>query len=577
MFSSAGVGPGLSWVALALYATPVMQMSRPPFRFAILGESHHLPAWAAEAIRHLLASGRAELVLFIRGAADAGLVMADAPRGDRGPGALYRLYEEMWLKRRSRALQTTDLRKELGQVEQIAWVTDHRRPHVSDDVLQKLRAHDLDFILALGSRAPRGALLNMARLGVWSFAHDRAPAPFLQEILAGAPRTRVSLDRLGIGPGEDVSLHQGFFGTCKGSWVNNVDSALLGCTDFCTRACAELSHAEDGELRREPNARPQVEMRAPGNRELVRFLLKSGSNTLAKLWELFFHVEVWNVGFTRASIQQILRDTQIDHGSVTWCKPHKPDHFIADPFVYSHEGEQHVLVEDYVLGKGRICRLVEPDAGEALGLTVDFDLPYHMSYPCTFCDEGEIYCIPETYQFGKAALYRRVKGNWELVRTLLEGLPVVDPTLFKHNGLYWILFTLQNDGAWGNLKLHAYYAERLDAEWKPHLLNPIKCDIGSTRPAGGVVWIDGHLYRPSQDCSTTYGGAVVMNRIVELTPTKFGEVEAARIEPIRMGPYPAGLHTINAMGERTVIDSKKFAFDPLAWRKNWGRLHEIFN
>lgn len=553
-----------------------MQTSRPPFRFAIWGESQDFPAWAAESIRHLLASGRAELVVFIRRVGDPGRVPAGAARRGRAQGALYRLYDEMWLKRRSRALKAIDMGKELERVQRLEWVTSPDESGASREGLEELRAHHLDFIIALGAQPPRGALLNVARFGVWSFAHDRDPAPFLREILAGTSRTRASLDRLGSDPSEDVSLHHGFFGTCKGSWVNNLDRALLGCTDFCTRACAELSHLGEGELRREPRAWPELATRAPGNRELVRFLLKSGGNTLAKLWELLFHVEVWNVGFTRASVEQIVRDTRIAAGGVTWCEPHKRDHFIADPFAYSYAGEHHVLVEDYVLGKGRICRLVEPREGQGLELAVDFELPYHMSYPCTFSDEGETYCIPETYQFGKAALYRRVNGGWELVRTLLDGLPVVDPTLFKHDGRYWLLFTLQNDGAWGNLKLYAYHAERLDAEWRPHLLNPIKCDIGSTRPAGGVVWIDGELYRPSQDCSTTYGGAVVMNRIVALTPTEFAEVEAVRIEPIKTGPYPAGLHTINALGERAVIDSKKFAFDPFAWRKNWGRLHEVF-
>ena len=282
------------------------------------------------------------------------------------------------------------------------------------------------------------------------------------------------------------------------------------------------------------------------------------------------------MGFAEQSVEQILRDAAVDAATVSWCPPHERDHFIADPFAYRHQGEQRVLVEDYVFGKGRICELASTPLGERLELSVTFEHPYHMSYPCTFAEGGELYCVPETYQLGKACLYRRTEGRWELVRTLLEGQPVVDPTLFKYEGRYWLLFTHQDDGAWGNLKLYAYHAERLDGDWKPHLLNPVKCDIGSSRPAGGVLVVDGALYRPSQDCSETYGGAVVMNRIAKLSPTVFEEIEAARIEPLRKGPYPAGLHTINAMGSQSVFDSKKFAFDWLAWRRNWGRLHEVF-
>jgi hypothetical protein len=207
---------------------------------------------------------------------------------------------------------------------------------------------------------------------------------------------------------------------------------------------------------------------------------------------------------------------------------------------------------------------------------VDLDLPFHMSYPCIFEEGGETYCVPEVYQSKSASLYRRHAGRWELVRVLIDGAPIVDPTLFKHAGRYWLLCTLQNDGAWGNQKLYAYHAPALDAEWTAHPHNPVKCDIGSTRPAGNVFELDGELYRPSQDCSATYGGAVVINHIAKLTPTEYEERSVARIEPVAGSPYPAGFHTLNATGTGVVFDGKKFAFDWLAWRKNRGRFHEVF-
>jgi hypothetical protein len=30
------------------------------------------------------------------------------------------------------------------------------------------------------------------------------------------------------------------------------------------------------------------------------------------------------------------------------------------------------------------------------------------------------------------------------------------------------------------------------------------------------------------------------------------------------------------MGAAAVVDGKRFVFDPLAWRYNWSRLHEVF-
>uniref|UniRef100_UPI003FA43082 glucosamine inositolphosphorylceramide transferase family protein n=1 Tax=Candidatus Entotheonella palauensis TaxID=93172 RepID=UPI003FA43082 len=150
----------------------------------------------------------------------------------------------------------------------------------------------------------------------------------------------------------------------------------------------------------------------------------------------------------------------------------------------------------------------------------------------------------------------------------VEGLPVVDPTLFKYRELYWLFYTLQNDGCYGNLKLYASYATSLDALWQPHPLNPLKCDISSSRSAGNPVLINGQLYRPSQDCSETYGGAVVINQVLTLSPTAFEEVAIAHLKPNPTGPYPNGLHTLNAMEHATFVDGKRFAFDLLAWQKN---------
>jgi len=311
------------------------------------------------------------------------------------------------------------------------------------------------------------------------------------------------------------------------------------------------------------------------NRELLGFLARSAAHGTSKLWELLFHVEIWNVGFADKSVEQLLADPALEQRGVTWCKPHKPGHFIADPFTYRDKGELRVLVEDYDQVRGKISSLLPSNGERQVGLAVDFDLPYHMSYPCIFEEGGQIYCIPETYQSRRVSLYRRTGGGWSLVRHLIEGQPVVDPTLFKHEGRYWILYTLQNDGAWGNQKLYAQYAPSLDAPWTPHPLNPIKCDIGATRPAGNVFSVDGVPYRPSQDCSATYGGAVVINRIDRLSPTEFRESVAARIDPVEGSPYPHGFHTLNAMGSGAVFDGKKFEFDWLAWRKNWGRLYEV--
>jgi hypothetical protein len=539
-------------------------MERPvaPLRFGVLSEGQSLPAWAAACLERLLASGHATLAAHIERPASTVLRA-------RRAAVLPHLYHERWVKRRSLALHELDVSQQFAAVPRIA-MAGQGDATLEREGLERIRAERLDFILRFDTRAVPDELLNVPRFGVWSFCQERRAVPCFQELVEGQAKTRMALERLTADGA--VCLYEGHFATCKASWVNNIDRARFGAADFCVRVCAELAHG--GERRRDGSAEARMDA-PPTNRDFGRFLLESARRSVEKLWELLFHVEIWNVGFTRQSVQQILRDASVNDAEVTWCKPHGRGNFIADPFVYTRQGEQCVLVEDYVAGKGRICSVVPANGSASLELAVDLEFPYHMSYPCIFEEEGETYCIPETYQSKQISLYRRAERGWELVRVLIEGTPAVDPTLFKHEGRYWLLFTLQDDGAWGNQKLYAYHAPSLASAWTAHALNPVKCDIGATRPAGNVFTSEGKLYRPSQDCSSTYGGAVIIHRLVELSPTEFREEQVARIEPIKGSPYPDGLHTLNAMGSAAVFDSKKFAFDWFAWRQNWGRLHEV--
>jgi hypothetical protein len=90
--------------------------------------------------------------------------------------------------------------------------------------------------------------------------------------------------------------------------------------------------------------------------------------------------------------------------------------------------------------------------------------------------------------------------------------------------------------------LHLFSAPSLDAGWTPHPANPVVTDPGRSRPAGRLYRRDGALYRPAQDGSRRYGGAIVLNRVDLLTPTAYRETPAARIDPDWL-PGLVGTHT----------------------------------
>ena len=111
------------------------------------------------------------------------------------------------------------------------------------------------------------------------------------------------------------------------------------------------------------------------------------------------------------------------------------------------------------------------------------------------------------------------------------------------------------------------HAEALEGPWRPHAGNPVKRDIGSSRPAGTPFVHEGRLYRPAQDCTGCYGAAIVVNRVRALDPERFAEEPVARIAPDRASPFPHGAHTLVAWGERTLVDAKRHGFVGAAFRR----------
>jgi hypothetical protein len=81
-------------------------------------------------------------------------------------------------------------------------------------------------------------------------------------------------------------------------------------------------------------------------------------------------------------------------------------------------------------------------------------------------------------------------------------------------------------------------------------------DIAGARSAGTPFLFNGSLIRPAQDCSHTYGGAVVLNRISELTPTRFAEEPIGRIEPDPRSHYRDGVHTLCVSDGLILVDGK---------------------
>jgi hypothetical protein len=264
----------------------------------------------------------------------------------------------------------------------------------------------------------------------------------------------------------------------------------------------------------------------------------------------------WNVGVIQAPIAQLL-DAEVGQ-AITWL-PIRPGRCAADPFGLERDGTLHIFFEDFRRDGGRgVISHTAIDAGGAISdPECVLDAGVHASYPFLVEQEGAVFMLPETQAAGRLVLYEAVDfpSRWRPVATLLAGIPVVDASVIEHDGRWWMFATRHDHGH--NHSLFAWHAPHVTGPWKPHTANPVKTDARSARSGGTPFISGGRLYRPSQDNSSAYGRRVVVNRVDVLTPTNFSECPVGIIEPRRSSPYPDGLHTITAVGGRTLVDGNR--------------------
>lgn len=263
----------------------------------------------------------------------------------------------------------------------------------------------------------------------------------------------------------------------------------------------------------------------------------------------------WNVGVVHAPIAEVAASGVTQ--PIAWF-PLRFGRFAADPFGVERDDLLHVFFEDYDQreGRGTIAYVAITDDGNVSDPEIIIDAGVHASYPFLVEDDGAVFLLPETSAANELVLYEATDfpRGWRRAATLLAGIPAVDASVVQFDGRWWMFAT--NAGLGANHNLFVWHAPRLTGPWTPHAANPVKTDARSSRPGGTPFVVDGTLYRPSQDCSVTYGGRLVINRVDVLTPSAFAEDPVASMGPQPESPHRDGLHTLSAAGSYTLVDGK---------------------
>ncbi len=444
---------------------------------------------------------------------------------------------------------------------------------LAQDSLERIRAYDLDFILGFGSGDCPPALLDSARHGVWAFRFGdweryRGTSGGFWESYEAEPLTAALLVRLQHAAEAVVVLREGYVRTNVLSAARNLDQLLTRVARWPAQVCVDIQNGILDRLSSPPQvsrARPRA---APTRAELLAFKCRVLARTLRTLLRSLFRHDQWNVGLVDQPISSFLHSGC--PADIRWLETPGRCEFRADPFGVWREERLTVLYEhfDYRANRGTIAAAEVDGDSVARAVRIGPQPAVHLSYPYLIEADGRLLCVPEASAAGEVGLYEieRFPDRWVKVADLLAHTPLVDATVFRHEGTWWLAGSEPTTQG-TTCELHLWHAPEITGPWRAHTGNPVKIDVRSARSGGTPFHLNGALYRPAQDCSRSYGGRIVINRVVTLTPTAFREIEAAVVEPDPGGRYPAGLHTLSQAGGCTLIDAKRIIFSPAEFRR----------
>jgi hypothetical protein len=260
------------------------------------------------------------------------------------------------------------------------------------------------------------------------------------------------------------------------------------------------------------------------------------------------HYSGWSIGIytgdspTRIAPASGISNPVLTAVDITDC----PADYVADPFMILQGKMWHMFFEikRSDTHKGVIGTATSIDGKKWKYNGIVLSEPFHLSYPYVFQWGAFYYMIPETVNAHAVRLYRAANfpSGWIHVKTLLDGVDLVDPSIFQAKGIWWMLAASPD-----NSFQYLYYANDLMGPWIAHPSNPVvREDMRKARCGGRVLVTNDGILRFTQDDRSFYGSALWGMRITELSTTAYHEEDISNLPILRPGGTgwrTRGMHT----------------------------------
>lgn len=539
-------------------------------RFGLLVNGPFLQHWQYQAVQHLLGDGHELVVAVEREETFPPVSFFSKVAKYPYKWLLYRFWQRFLF--RPEAKKNIDISSLLDGIVVVNCKPELRgnAEWIPDEVVDKVRSHNPDFLLRFGFNIIRGGILNVTPYGVWSYHHDdeqviRGGPPGFWEVFYGHYTNGVILQRLTEKLDAGPVIDKIWLPVIRHSYKAHLDVLLSESAFMPARACRSI--ALHGMQAKAPERSGKLH-RNPNNMSMLRFILMMPLRRIGFHLQQLLRQESWCVGLAKADHKAVTNCTELSNLSLKWIKHPDRAQYYADPFIVDFQGQTIILAEhfSYHTGRGRLVRLLPENDYKAVEVQTPDEL--HRSFPFLFFHGDKIYCLPECYASRTITLFEFNPENnlLENPHVLLRDVDALDPVLFEHEGRWWLLCSRKH---LPGVQLFAWYADEPFGPFQPHPLNPLKTDPRSTRNAGAPFRLEGFLIRPSQDIACSYGKAVVMNRVEVLTPEDFSETPTGRLEPDPSWQFNQGLHTFNGNNGLVVLDAKSYRFSMAGFRHVW--------
>jgi hypothetical protein len=299
---------------------------------------------------------------------------------------------------------------------------------------------------------------------------------------------------------------------------------------------------------------------------------KMNEGILTKIGSKLYRKQ-WQIGLCRADIRDIINSKKF-YPEIRWIPVNSLDYYQSDPFIIpSADNGLTIAFEDYRFDDyyGKISLIKIDEKFNVTDHKVLIDTKSHLSYPFVFNEDNRTYLFPEAAHSGELWCYEYDAANRGVKPPVkIFDLPLIDPTILKHDNKYWLFGNMVGKDL--NKKLYLFYSDKLFGPYTSHRCNPVKTSLNGCRPAGSFIKAGDEIYRPSQNCEWNYGESITLNRVKILNEISFAE------EPymtIGAGNVNSGsdnitaMHTINVCGDIIIVDGLKLTFSPVNQLKNF--------